>query len=411
MARAVRRRRRGFRAAPPYAGPGRGQRAGAAVRFGLRVPPPPGALCGRALSAHDPIRPADELPRGWGADLAAALRRRARGARPPGARRRGFPGRDRTRRRLGPDRPGGRRDRARGTAGTAPAPPPTRRRPRGRGFRRLLPRAHSLDPVRPHGPACGRVVLRPPRAGAVPREPRAARSSRKRPPGSGRGHRARARRPDLAGRHLLGSDLRAGALRRDDPPRRERSARRALDPGASGRPDRGGHRGLARVAAPSVDVRLVRVLSAALSRRALRRNRGARSGRARFAPADGPERDPRHARRRRRGGRRDAPLRPGASRRGRPRNRLRRRHDARGVGPGRLRLVSERLAQGHRRGSAALRGRARPRLAAALGRVLSGSARRPRLGGPRRPRRRVRESTRRWRSGAPSRSFSRSSSG
>ena len=34
----------------------------------------------------------------------------------PGARRRGFPGRDRTRRGLGPDRPGGRRDRARGPA-------------------------------------------------------------------------------------------------------------------------------------------------------------------------------------------------------------------------------------------------------------------------------------------------------
>ncbi len=186
-------------------------------------------------------------------------------------------------------------------------------RSRGRGLSRRLPGGHSLVPVRAHRPARGRVLLRAPGAPPVPSEPRAARRAGQRPERGSRRRRARGRRADLAGRDLLGGDLRPGP--------RVRGGLRAPARCARGRPDAGTGRGpggrrdgrVAGVAPPSPDVRVLRVLPAAVPRGAVRRHGRDRTGGEGGAPRPDAARARAGARRDR--GRRpgDAPLRAGAS--------------------------------------------------------------------------------------------------
>ena len=267
--------------ADAHAGRRRLRRPRAPPRLGLGIPPAARPLRRRPLSAHDPVRPAHELSRRRRGDLASALRPRPGPSGARGPRRRGVGRRRRAGRGMGAGRARGRSDRARGPA--RPARRGSGRRRRRRALPRGLPRSRSLVAVRAHRSARGRVLLRASLRRPLSPQPRATRGAR----GGGARRRGRGRPraggPDLAGSDLLGGDRRPRPRRGVDAGRKAEPAGRRARP----RPRRRTHgrrdRGVARLARASTDVRLVRLLPAALSCGAPRRRRGAGSRHPRAA--------------------------------------------------------------------------------------------------------------------------------
>ena len=363
-----------------------GRRACPALRFRLRVPPPPRAVRREEVSAHDPVRSVDELSGGRHPDLAAALRRRAlasgadrrRGAASaeavPAGRRVG----SRRARRRG-HRPGRRSSENGCTAG----PPESRRRL----FLAVCP-GHILwtqyGHVDQHAAEsfCGLLAL----VLFV--------ASRESPDSPGNALREAAAGLALAlavltwqGGIYWGAIFALALFVRGALGLAIRAPRGRAHAGTAGRHRRRRHGRLAGMAPAAADLRLLRFFPAAVPRGALRRRGGARLAGPARAEARRARRGAGHARRRRPGRGGDAPLRRRALRGPSQRPGVRRGLDARDRRNRRLRLVPEGLAQGNLRGPAAPGGRTRPRVEAAFGRDLPLPVRRPRLGDPRETRR------------------------
>ena len=307
----------GRRAAAPHARAGDRRRTACS-----RSTPTPRTTCGARVSpsAHFPrtilFDPLMNFPAGGVAiwpplfDLAlAAPARLAHGAAAPAGRRRA-----RARRGFrSPWRPAPSRSRACSAGGSTARSPASR----PRSSSRSVPGTSSGRSTRTP------TSTRPNRSAACSRSGSSC-ASREQPdsPGNARreaaaGRRARARGPDLAGRDLLGRDLRALArLRERASPARSTLRAAVWTLGLPAVVDGRGDGGVARLALASPDLRVLRVLPAALSRGAARRDRGARPrgprgrGAARRAASSLAG-----ARGRRARGGRDAALRRGTSRR------------------------------------------------------------------------------------------------